>query len=78
MNPSGLDLLGHTDCFVVSGSKVIEGIVSYLVITVRPKHFNGCIMMGMSFVYLTFMFTDKVVCSIMDWFREHAFATQVE
>src|SRR6266403_1224531 len=26
-NPSGLDLLGHMDCFVVSGSKVIEGLV---------------------------------------------------
>jgi Ca2+-transporting ATPase len=25
-NPSGLDLLGHTDCFVVSGSGVVEGL----------------------------------------------------
>jgi len=78
MNPSGLDLLGHTDCFVISGSKVIKGIVSYLVIAVRPKRFNSHIMMGTSFVYLTFMFTDKAICSITDWFREHAFATQVE
>lgn len=47
-NPSGLDLLGHTDCFVVSGSKVVEGVGSYLVISVGQKSFNGCIMMGSS------------------------------
>ncbi len=47
-NPSGLDLLGHTDCFVVSGSKVVEGVGSYLVISVGPKSFNGRIMMGPS------------------------------
>jgi P-type Ca2+ transporter type 2C len=47
-NPSGLDLLGHTDCFVVSGSKVVEGVGSYLVISVGPKSFNGRIMMGSS------------------------------
>jgi len=65
MNPSGLDLLGQTDCFVISGSKVIEGIGSYLVIAVGPKSFNGRIMMGMSFVRLTFMFTDKAMtCSV--------------
>ena len=66
MNPSSLDLLGHTDCFVVSGSKVIKGIVSYLVIAVRPKCFNGRIMIGMSFVYLTFIFTNKAICGVMD------------
>jgi Ca2+-transporting ATPase len=47
-NPSGLDLLGHTDCFVVSGSKVVEGVGSYMVISVGPKSFNGRIMMGSS------------------------------
>ena len=46
VNLSGLDLLGHTDCFVVSGSKVIEGIGSYLVIAVGQKSFNGRILMG--------------------------------
>jgi Ca2+-transporting ATPase len=49
-NLSGLDLLGHTDCFVVSGSKVVEGVGSYLVISVGPKSFNGRIMMGSSLV----------------------------
>jgi Ca2+-transporting ATPase len=42
---SGFDLLGHTDCFVVSGSKVVEGVGSYLVISVGPRSFNGRIMM---------------------------------
>jgi Ca2+-transporting ATPase len=65
VNPSGLDLLGHTDCFVVSGSKVIEGIGSYMVIAVGPKSFNGRIMMGMSFVCLTSMFSDEAMaCSV--------------
>jgi len=45
---SGLDSLGHTDYFVVSGSKVIQGIGSYLVIVVGTKSFNGRIMMGTS------------------------------
>jgi len=31
-DPVSLDLLGRTDCFVVSGSEVIKGIGSYLVI----------------------------------------------
>jgi len=55
MNPSSLDLLGYTDCFVqvISGSEVIKGIGPYLVITIRPKSFNRCIMMGMSSVHLT-------------------------
>jgi Ca2+-transporting ATPase len=47
---SGLDLLGHTDCFVVSGSKVVEGVGFYLVISVGPKSLNGRIMMGSSLV----------------------------
>ena len=55
VNPSSLDLLGYTDCFVqvVSGSEVIEGIGPYLVIAIRPKSFNRRIMMGTSSVHLT-------------------------
>ena len=45
-NPSGLELLGHTDCFIVSGSEVLEGVGSYIVISVGTKSFNGRIMMG--------------------------------
>ena len=36
-NPSGLDLLGHTDCFIVGGSKFVEGVGSYMVISVERK-----------------------------------------
>jgi len=43
---SGLDLLDRTDCFVVSGSEVIEGIGSYLVVAVGPRSLMGQIMMG--------------------------------
>jgi len=43
---SGLDLLDRTDCFVVGGSEVIEGIGSYLVVAVGPRSLMGLIMMG--------------------------------
>ena len=38
---------GHTDCFIVSGSRVIEGYGSYVVIAVGVKSFNGRIVMGL-------------------------------
>jgi Ca2+-transporting ATPase len=41
----------HTDCFLVSGSKVLEGVGSYVVVAVGTKSFNGRIMMG-PYVYL--------------------------
>ena len=37
----------HTDCFIISGSKVLEGYGKYVVIAVGQKSFNGRIMMGM-------------------------------
>ncbi|KAH9831589.1 calcium-translocating P-type ATPase [Rhodofomes roseus] len=37
----------HADCFMVSGSKVLEGYGSYVVIAVGPKSFNGRIMMAL-------------------------------
>ena len=40
-------LSSHTDCFVISGSKVLEGVGSYVVIAVGTKSFNGRIMMGL-------------------------------
>jgi P-type Ca2+ transporter type 2C len=49
-NSSGLDLLGHTDCYVVSGNKVIEGVGSYLVIAIGMKSFNSHIMIGLSLI----------------------------
>ncbi|EMD33945.1 hypothetical protein CERSUDRAFT_117474 [Gelatoporia subvermispora B] len=39
--------LKHTDCFMVSGSKVLEGYGSYVVIAVGPRSFNGRIMMAL-------------------------------
>jgi Ca2+-transporting ATPase len=39
------DGLAHTDCFVVSGSKVQEGVGSYVVVAVGETSFNGRIMM---------------------------------
>ncbi|KZV70804.1 calcium ATPase [Peniophora sp. CONT] len=36
-----LELMGHTDCFVVSGSRVLEGVGRYVVIAVGTKSFNG-------------------------------------
>ena len=66
LNVSGLALLGRTDCFVVSGSKVIEGIGSYLVITVGEMSFSGRIMMGSSFVssYICVLLTDKTTTQL--------------
>ena len=43
----GGDHTKHTDCFMISGSKVLEGYGSYVVIAVGTRSFNGRIMMGM-------------------------------
>ncbi|KAI0833641.1 calcium-translocating P-type ATPase [Trametes gibbosa] len=43
----GGDGLKHTDCFMISGSKVLEGYGSYVVIAVGTKSFNGRIMMAL-------------------------------
>ncbi|KAH9025691.1 calcium-translocating P-type ATPase [Lactarius deliciosus] len=45
--PSDLELLRYTDCFIVSGSKVVEGVGSYVVISVGTKSFNGRITMAL-------------------------------
>ena len=50
--PSGDgELLRHADCFIVSGSKVLEGVGSYVVVAVGTMSFNGRIMKG-SFIAL--------------------------
>ena len=38
--------ISHTDCFVVSRSKVLEVVGSYVAVAVDTKGFNGRIMMG--------------------------------
>ncbi|KAI8980025.1 calcium-translocating P-type ATPase [Trametes punicea] len=43
----GGDSLKHTDCFMISGSKVLEGYGSYVVIAVGTRSFNGRIMMAL-------------------------------
>jgi P-type Ca2+ transporter type 2C len=61
------DQARHTDCFVVSGSKVLEGFGRYVVVAVGPKSFNGRIMMGALhcqfllalFVYRRYLNTDR-------------------
>jgi Ca2+-transporting ATPase len=42
----------HTDCFLISGSKVLEGYGRYVVIAVGPRSFNGRIMMGEAAVHV--------------------------
>jgi Ca2+-transporting ATPase len=37
----------HTDCFVLSGSKVLEGVGVYVVVAVGSRSFNGRIMMAL-------------------------------
>jgi P-type Ca2+ transporter type 2C len=36
----------HTDCFLISGSKILEGVGEYVVIAVGTRSFHGRIMMG--------------------------------
>jgi Ca2+-transporting ATPase len=36
----------HADCFLLSGSRVLEGVGKYVVVAVGTKCFNGRIMMG--------------------------------
>ncbi|KAG6839792.1 hypothetical protein C0991_011647 [Blastosporella zonata] len=37
----------HTDCYIVSGSKVLEGVGHYVIIAVGTKSFHGRIMMAL-------------------------------
>ncbi|KAF5392317.1 hypothetical protein D9757_001407 [Collybiopsis confluens] len=39
--------LAHVDCFVLSGSKILEGVGKYVVVAVGQKSFNGRIMMAL-------------------------------
>jgi P-type Ca2+ transporter type 2C len=38
------------DCFVLSGSKVLEGVGRYVVVAVGERSFNGRILMGTDFI----------------------------
>ncbi len=58
-----LDSHQHTDCFMISGSKVSEGVGKYVVVAVGTKSFNGRIMMGMSVRLLIDSFLLFFFCS---------------
>lgn len=68
----------HTDCFMISGSKVQEGYGSYVVIAVGTKSFNGRIMMGKPFNTHICAYTDAYTDSSARRHREHALTAQVE
>ena len=53
----------HTDCFIISGSKVLEGYGKYVVIAVGTKSFNGRIMMGRLSIFLHHVYIFLIVCS---------------
>jgi P-type Ca2+ transporter type 2C len=36
----------HKDCFIISGTKVLEGFGKYVIVAVGIKSFHGRIMMG--------------------------------
>jgi Ca2+-transporting ATPase len=36
----------HLDCFILSGSKVLEGVGKYVVVAVGIESFNGRILRG--------------------------------
>ncbi|KIY43940.1 calcium-translocating P-type ATPase [Fistulina hepatica ATCC 64428] len=41
------DVGGHHDCFLISGSKVLEGVGRYVIVAVGRKSFHGRIMMAL-------------------------------
>ena len=46
--PFGYDeLLGHADCYIVGGSKVLEGVGSYVVVAVGTKSSSGRMTKGL-------------------------------
>ena len=64
--PSDLELLGHADCFIVNGSRVLDGVGSYVVTSVGTKSFNGRIMMGSSIALPCVKALDKAPsCSLV-------------
>jgi len=67
----------HTDCFVVSGSKVLEGVGSYVVVAVGTKSFNGRIMMG-AIVSFIFSVANNNSTSSSDGRGEHSASTEAQ
>ena len=70
----------HTDCFILSGSKILEGVGSYVVIAVGVRSFNGRIMMG-SFLLpslATMIIGLPVLFSFAHRQRVHTFTVKAE
>jgi Ca2+-transporting ATPase len=59
-HPGPLPHSSHTDCFIISGSKVLEGVSQYIVVAVRTKSFNGRIIMGMNLISPSFNVSDPI------------------
>lgn len=76
--PSGMDLLGHTDCFIVSGAKVTEGTGTYVVVAVGTKSFNGRIMMGEYIAVSKFSPDGLVDCALFLALRGDAESTPLQ
>jgi len=65
------------DCFVVSGSKVLEGVGSYVVIAVGTKSFNSRIMMGARVSFI-FSVTNNNFISSLDGCGAHSASTEAQ
>ena len=68
----------HVDCFMVSGSKVLEGVGKYVIVAVGTKSFNGRIMMGMCFLPSKFTPDLMTLASSSRRHREHPAAIETE
>ena len=65
------------DCFAVSGSKVLEGVGSYVVVAVGTKSFNGRIMMGARVSFI-FSVTNNNFISSSDGRGAHSASTEAQ
>ena len=44
--------IGHTNYFMVSGSKILEGVGSYVMVAIDMKSFNEWIMVGQPLLFI--------------------------
>ena len=72
--------MSHMDCFIVTGSKVLEGVGCYIVVAVGTKSFNGWIMMGTFFQHSLLAMPGKSQAgsSVAYGYREYPSSAQTE
>lgn len=76
------DSVGQSDsekkkeCFVLSGSKVLEGVGRYVVVAVGERSFNGRILMGTSYIAAFFFF--NLICCAYSALRKPTAATPLQ